>query len=297
MIRSRIAPTPSGYLHMGNALNFIITWLAVRKQKGTLRLRIDDIDNTRTRTEYLDDIFDALHWLELDWDEGPVNSTDHLKNYSQPNRTARYQQVIDQLIATGNVFACSCSRKTLELEPCTCYHKQLPLNQPDTALKLYTPEHLIIQVPDAQGGTIPVNLYERIPDFVIRRREGIIAYQVASLADDIDYGINLIVRGNDLLESTAAQLYMAQLTGNTTFGQTVFYHHPLITGPDGSKLSKSAGSTSLKAWRESGKSSADFYQLLGRQLQLPEPCHSAQNLLTITTNTTAFSLLPNPTAI
>ncbi len=297
MIRSRIAPTPSGYLHMGNALNFIITWLAVRKQNGTLRLRIDDIDNARTRTEYLDDIFDTLHWLELDWDEGPVNTTDHLQNYSQANRTARYQQVIDQLIATGNVFACSCSRKTLELEPCTCHHKQLPLNQPDTALKLHTPENLMIQVPDAQNGTIPVNLYQRMPDFVIRRREGIIAYQVASLADDIDYGINLIVRGNDLLDSTAAQLYIAQLTGNTTFGQTAFYHHPLITAPNGVKLSKSAGSISLKAWRYSGKSSTDFYQLTGKLLHPPMPCHSAQNLLTITANMPAFALLNNNISI
>ncbi|MFM2305442.1 MAG: hypothetical protein RLZZ367_111 [Bacteroidota bacterium] len=293
MIRSRIAPTPSGYLHMGNALNFIITWLAVRKQNGVLRLRIDDIDNARTRTEYLDDIFDTLHWLGLDWDEGPVNTTDHQQNYSQVNRTARYQQVINQLIDTGQVFACSCSRKTLEQQLCTCYQKQLPLNQPDTALKLHTPENLIIQVPDVQAGTIPVNLHQCMSDFVIRRRESIIAYQIASLADDTDYGINLIVRGNDLLDSTAAQLYIAQLTGNTSFGQTAFYHHKLITGADGSKLSKSAGSTSLKAWREGGKSSADFYQLLCQQLQLPEPCHSAQNLLTITTNTSAFGLLTN----
>lgn len=297
MIRSRIAPTPSGYLHMGNALNFIITWLAVRKQNGVLRLRIDDIDNARTRTEYLDDIFDTLDWLGLDWDEGPVNTTDHLQNYSQLNRTARYNELIEQLIATGQVFACSCSRKTLEQQPCTCYRKQLPLNQPDTALKLHTPENLTIQVPDVQSGTIPVNLYQYMPDFVIRRREGIIAYQIASVADDTDYGINLIVRGNDLLDSTAAQLYIAQLTGNTSFGQTVFYHHPLITGADGSKLSKSAGSTSLKAWRGSGKSGTDFYQLVGRLLQLPEPCHSAQNLLTITTNTPAFTLLNNNTIL
>lgn len=295
MIRSRIAPTPSGYLHMGNALNFIITWLAVRKQNGVLRLRIDDIDNARTRTEYVDDIFDTLDWLGLDWEEGPVNTADHLQNYSQLNRTARYNELIGQLIATGQVFACSCSRKTLEQQPCTCHRKQLPLDQPDTALKLHTPENLIIQVPDVQAGTIPVNLYQRMPDFVIRRRERIIAYQIASLADDTDYGINLIVRGNDLLDSTAAQLYIAQLTGNSLFGQTVFYHHPLITGPDGSKLSKSAGSSSLKAWRESGKASTDFYQFLGRLLKLPEPCSSAQNLLTITTNTPVFTLLNNNT--
>ncbi len=244
MVRSRIAPTPSGYLHIGNAINFVITWLWVRKENGKLRLRIDDLDAARTKPEYLDDIFQTLEWLGLDWDEGPQTPDEHRKIYSQNLRAERYAALTKTLIESGKVFACSCSRKEIEGQyPGTCIHKKLPLNLAGTSLRIITPDDGPVIVADINRGYVAINLHEVMRHFIIRRRDGVSAYQVASLADDIDFGINVIVRGEDLLYGTAAQLYLAMLVGNQAFQQTTFYHHPLLKNENGLKLSKSAGST------------------------------------------------------
>jgi glutamyl/glutaminyl-tRNA synthetase len=265
MIRSRIAPTPSGYLHIGNALNFLITWQWVRREGGRLRLRIDDSDSMRVRPELLEDIFLSLEWMGLDWDEGPHNAGEQERLYSQSLRAARYAAMIEQLIGTGRVYACECSRTELKERPCGCRHKQLPLDMPDTALRIMTPDLPII-VNDVKGRR-PIPLNEVMHDFVIRRRDGIAAYQVVSLADDLDQEINLIVRGMDLLESTAAQLYLASLTGAERFSSITFYHHPLLLDDEGHKLSKSAGSTSLKAMREAGMSGEEFREMMEARIK------------------------------
>src|ERR1043165_4144338 len=279
MIHSRIAPTPSGYLHTGNAFNFVITWLLTRKQDGTLRLRIDDIDSPRAKPDYLDDIFITLDWLGLDWDEGPYSPDQHNNVFSQVLRGERYDQLISALIQTRQVFSCSCSRKSLAAQECHCREKKLNIDEPDTALKLYTPVESWISVSQPGEEPVELNLYQQMRDFIIRRRDGIASYQIASLADDTDLGINLIVRGKDLLLSTAAQLYLAQLLGLSAFSKTVFYHHPLLTDEHGEKLSKSAGSTSLKAWRESGKTPEEFYLMLSNILKLQQPLGSLNELL------------------
>jgi glutamyl/glutaminyl-tRNA synthetase len=282
MVRSRIAPTPSGYLHIGNAINFVITWLWVRKENGKLRLRIDDLDAPRTKPAYLDDIFQTLEWLGLDWDEGPQTPDEHEKIYSQNLRAERYSVLTEQLVQTGKVFACGCSRKNIEGQyPGTCIHKKLPLNMADTSLRIITPDDEPVIVTDINRGDIAVNLYEVMRHFIIRRRDGLAAYQVASLADDIDFGINVIVRGEDLLYSTAAQLYLAKLVGNETFQQATFYHHPLLKNENGLKLSKSAGGTSLKSWREAGKTKADFYSWMSRLLNWSEEAKSLDEMLQI----------------
>lgn len=280
MIRSRIAPTPSGYLHIGNAVNFVLTWLWVRKDNGILRLRIDDLDAARTRPEYLEDVFRTLEWLGLNWDEGPQTPDEHKRLYSQNLRTERYDELIGKLIQTGKVFACTCSRKDVAGQyPGTCRHRGLPLDTPDAALRILTPENVITTIRDFQKGRIPVNLYEVMRDFVIRRRDGIAAYQVASLADDTDFKINLIIRGEDLLYSTAAQLYLAELTGSRSFPETTIYHHQLLKDEQGLKLSKSAGSTSIKAWREGGKKKKDFYRWLSRFWGWKEEAWSLEEML------------------
>ena len=269
MIRSRIAPTPSGYLHIGNALNFVLTWLRLRRERGLLRLRIDDIDAPRARPEYVEDIFETLDWLGMDWDEGPQTAEEHQRLYSQSHRVERYDKVIQQLIISGKVFACQCSRKDLNGRPCECREKNISLDQPDTALRIATPSALI-QVHDSQAGILNIDLNDEMRDFVIRRRDGIAAYQVASLADDIDHKINLIVRGEDLLSSSAAQLYLASLIGDNDFAKTTFYHHSLLKDEQGDKLSKSAGSLSLKAMRDNNISVQDFYIRLCRMMEWQE---------------------------
>ena len=282
MVRSRIAPTPSGYLHFGNAAGFVLTWLWVRRQKGSLRLRIDDQDTTRSRPEYIQDIFKTLDWLGLTWDEGPQTPDAYTQQFAQLHHAHRYNILLNQLIATGKVFACACPRSEIAGQysgACSALH--LPLNTPQTALRINTPPGCVVTVHDVQQGNVPVNMYDEMRHFTIRRRDGIAAYQLSSLADDLAYQINLIVRGADLLHSTAAQLYLAQLTGHGAFAQCRFYHHPLIFDAQGHKLSKSAGSASLKAWREGGNKPADFYLKLSKLWGWKENVTSAAEMLEV----------------
>jgi glutamyl/glutaminyl-tRNA synthetase len=278
MIRSRIAPTPSGYLHIGNALNFVLTWLWVRSKGGILRLRIDDIDALRAKPEYIDDIFRTLDWLGMDWDEGPQTSDEQQRIYSQSLRAERYNELIQLLIKRGNVFACQCSRKDLNDQSCNCLTKNTPLDKPDTALRIITPSKPI-EVNDIKAGLLHIDLNKEMKDFVIRRRDGIAAYQIASLADDLDCKTNLIVRGEDLLSSTAAQLYLASLIDEIAFSTITFYHHPLLKNEEGHKLSKSAGSSSLKTMRESNTSCEDFYIRLSGIMGWQRKCSSLQEML------------------
>jgi glutamyl-tRNA synthetase len=112
-LRTRIAPTPSGFLHAGNAVNFLITHELARAARGTLLLRIDDLDAERARPEYLDDIFRSLEWLGIDWDEGPTGPEDFLRNWSQRSRIERYSELLLGLRKGGHLYACECSRKAV----------------------------------------------------------------------------------------------------------------------------------------------------------------------------------------
>ncbi len=276
MTRSRIAPTPSGYLHIGNALNFVLTYAMVQRSSGSLRLRIDDIDAPRARPEYIEDIFETLHWMGIDWDAGPQTPEEHYTSFSQSLRAPRYQQLIHALNATGQTYACTCSRR--DLYHCQCRSKDLPLDMPDTTIRIITPDAPII-IHDQKLGVRKVSLRQHMPDFIIRRRDGIAAYQVASLADDIDDSIDLIVRGEDLLPSTAAQLFLASLIGVERFAQTSFYHHTLLADPSGAKLSKSAGSTSLHFIRQHGATAETLYRELSKFMNISESATSLAALV------------------
>lgn len=273
MIISRLAPTPSGFLHIGNAVNFILTWLLVRKQHGCLWLRIDDLDAPRIRGEYLEDVFRTLDWLGLEVDKGPSGPEDHLRNYSQQLRQETYHKLIGQLTENQeSVFACACSRKDIRQHaddgqyPGTCRKVDIPLDQEDTALRVLTPEGTAISWEDQWLGNMEVDIFKSMRDFVIRRKDGIPAYQIASLSDDISMGVNAIVRGADLAESTAAQYFLSGLLGEISFREVDFYHHPLFMGRDGQKLSKSAGATSLKDMRESGVKPQVIFQKVAELL-------------------------------
>lgn len=284
MLRARIAPTPSGYLHIGNALNFVLTWLWVRKQNGTLRLRIDDIDGIRARQEYLDDIFFTLQWLGIDYDEGPATVEQHNRVFSQQLRIEQYAALIEKLLGTGQVFACNCSRRQLQQgETCSCQAKNIALTTLDVTWRVNTID-LPITIKDFAGGSIYINLQQQMPSFAIRRRDGIPAYQVASLVDDTAYNINLIIRGADLLPSTAAQLYLARLSNNNTFCQCTFYHHRLINDEHGHKLSKSAGSTAIKDLRSKSNGLQHFYNWAGYVLTGKQNINNLQQLLYLADN-------------
>lgn len=267
MIRSRLAPTPSGYLHAGNALNFMLCAALLKEKKGCLLLRIDDLDLARTNDAYLLDIFETLHWLQIEWQEGPVNAEEHRLYYSQLGRLPRYEQLIQQLAESGMVYACRCSRSQVQarspngLYPGTCRHLGIPLDEPDTALRLHVPPHIRVTFYDQLKGALHIDLSNTTGDFIIRRRDKIPAYHIASLADDRDFNINCIVRGEDLLESTAAQLFIARLCNIDSFMNCFFFHHPLLLNTDGLKLSKSAGHSPQRL-SDSGLSPEQIKKLL-----------------------------------
>lgn len=260
--RTRIAPTPSGYLHLGNVLSFAIT-AALAKQSGArILLRIDDLDRERVRPEYVEDIFETLAYLDIPWDEGPRDYQDYNESYSQVHRMGLYEAVLGKLRSRGVLFACDCSRATLlggSLEggyACRCIHRGLPLDKAGYNWRI-----------DTSNRELPQCMH----NFVVRKKDGFPAYQLTSLVDDIHFGVDLIVRGADLWPSTQAQTYLAQLLGYDSFLDAAFRHHILLkTGTD-EKLAKSAGATAIRYFRKQGQTKADIYQLMGRWAGLPVP--------------------------
>jgi glutamyl/glutaminyl-tRNA synthetase len=234
----RLAPTPSGYLHTGNALNFLLNWTAARASGASLLLRIDDLDADRKRPEYVQDIFSSLEWLGINWDEGPRSVADFEQQWSQHLRLSTYETLLGRLRQTGLLFACRKSRSDLApfegFYPPEFRNQSLTLDDPDVAWRIKTPEGF------------------PMPDFVVRRRDGLPAYQIASLADDLHFNTTHIIRGIDLEPSTLAQRFLAECLEEEPFMTIRFLHHPLLTDSAGSKLSKSAGAAALSALRQGG---------------------------------------------
>ncbi|SEK22234.1 glutamate--tRNA ligase family protein [Parapedobacter koreensis] len=261
-VRTRIAPTPSGYLHLGNVFSFAMTAMLARRHGARILLRIDDLDKERVKREYVEDIFDTLDFLELPWDEGPKNYHDYQTVYSQVHRMALYQDALSALREKGAVFACECSRSALLQEhpqgiyKGKCKDKGLSLEALGYNWRMLTPV-----------GTLPPTM----DYFVVRKKDGIPAYQLASLVDDVYYGVDLVVRGADLWESTLAQRYLAELLGYGSFLAATCYHHALLKADANEKLSKSAGATSIQYLRTQGKHRRDIYALMGKMLGLAYP--------------------------
>lgn len=255
---SRLAPTPSGYLHTGNVFNLLYNWLLARAHGGKVLLRIDDLDKARRRPQYVADIFETLDWLGLDYDTGPTGPDDLYQNWSQEHRLDLYHNLLSELIEQDMVFACNCTRRQLAEKgfsdhyPNICLKKELPLNADKVAWRVKVLENTQIDFEDRYRGPVSIDLYSQQGSFVVRRKDQIPAYQIASLADDLHFGVNTMARGEDLLESTASQLYLARVLGKQAFLQTQFYHHDLITDASGGKLAKSAGSVSVRYQRDQG---------------------------------------------
>ncbi|MEN8189844.1 MAG: glutamate--tRNA ligase family protein [Thermodesulfobacteriota bacterium] len=287
-LRSRFAPTPSGYLHLGNGVNFIITWILVRRAGGILRLRIDDGDGQRCRSEYVDDVFRQLDWLGLDWDEGPQGADEFHRSYSQHHRFDRYRQLLQRLREEGHAYSCDCSRREIRAKvgnsvyPGFCRLKSKTENT-NGATRLLVPGGVVVQVEGKEVG-----LTENMGDFILWRRDNSPSYQLASLADDLDDRISLIVRGEDLLGSTAAQLFMSRCLDEQSFSRSQFFHHGLVTGPAGAKLSKSDRALSLHSMREQGAEPLDVYRAAAPFLAIdPREVTSLEDLLQGSRDTSA----------
>ena len=280
--KTRIAPTPSGLLHEGNGASFILTYALARAYEGQILLRIDDLDAERMRIEYLDDIFRTLDWLGIEWDEGPTSVADFQQNWSQHHRLDLYQNALEELKNTeGVIYACNCSRKQINaaslngLYPQTCRFKHLDFEAKETAWRVHVPEPTSVLVKNVDTETQNIYhssfiIHHLTGDFVIRQKNGLPAYQVASLIDDGHFGINVIVRGSDLWTSTAAQIFLAEQLGRTTFKETLFLHHVLTTNEKGEKLSKSKGSNALAEWRNARKTPEKLIKQAAQWLNLPE---------------------------
>jgi glutamyl/glutaminyl-tRNA synthetase len=261
--RTRIAPTPSGFLHLGNVLSFSITAALARENEAKILLRIDDLDQPRVNKQYLNDIFDTLNFLEIPWDEGPRNIHEFEDAYSQLHRIDIYNNALAQLRDNGLVFACLCSRTQLRgsanNNDCPCLEKRIPLTAENISWRLITNDNDILEVKNYDGRIIRVTLPAEMKNFVIRRKDGLPSYQLTSVTDDLFYGVDLVVRGKDLWASTLAQHELAKAPGKNNFKDITFYHHHLLMETSGKKLSKSAGATSIRYLRENGKKPADIY--------------------------------------
>jgi glutamyl/glutaminyl-tRNA synthetase len=271
----RLAPTPSGYLHLGNAVNFVLTWLLVRRAGGTLHLRIDDLDRARLRRPYLDNIFRVIDWLGLDYDHGPSGSDDFLRHHSQLLHLPAYNQLLRRLAQQpGLVYATQRSR-TSPAEP-------VPLDTPGAAWRVRVPPKVYIA--GAAAHEMPVPLAAVMPDFIIRKKDGVAAYQVASLVDDLRLGTTLVVRGLDLLPSTTAQRWLAaQLPEASDFASpgVHFFHHDLLPDAAGHKLSKSTQASGDGGVLSLPGGPAAVYRAVAELLRLPaEAAESLSALLT-----------------
>jgi glutamyl/glutaminyl-tRNA synthetase len=282
--KTRIAPTPSGFLHLGNVLSFAITAAIAEKSNAKILLRIDNLDRERVRKEYVQDIFDTLNFLEIPWHEGPKNFQEYETEYSQIHRMGLYNDALEQLQDSGQVFACTCSRAQIrsaspdEIYPGTCREKGIPLNIKDACWRLRTDNVEGITINTLSKGKIKTNLPAAMQDFVVRKKDGYPAYQLASVIDDLHFDVDLVVRGEDLYESTLAQAYLTSVLQAEEFKNITFHHHPLLAAASGEKLSKSAGDTSVSYLRGQGKKPGDIFTAISLMLDHDEPVEDWKQL-------------------
>jgi glutamyl-tRNA synthetase len=239
---TRLAPTPSGFLHAGNIYNFLLNWLVARWAGGKVFLRIDDLDAARMRPEYVEDIFRVLQAFGMDWDVGPAGPDDFVKKWSQTSRTDRYVELIEKLNSKGFTYACVCSRKQLAEMGLTgrytgiCREKNHELVTGKSALRM--------NLQALEQSFLPIGEEEKNEDPIVLRRDGIPAYHIASICDDLSWGVTKVIRGEDLRMATQLQQQICRAADLTEFANIEFEHHPLLTDNKGAKLSKSAGATS-----------------------------------------------------
>ncbi len=251
-MRVRFAPSPTGALHIGGARTALFNWLLARHSGGTLLLRIEDTDRERSTPENVEQILDALRWIELDWDEGPVFQTE---------RASRHQEALQALLESGHAY-----RSTATAADVAAY-KQLHGaergfrgegwvgTQKEGAVRLHVPAGGSTVVHDAIRGDTTFE-HVHLDDPVIARADGSVLYNFAVAIDDLDAGITHVVRGEDHLSNTPKQLLVLEAARAAGFGadapEPLYAHLPLLHGPDGKKLSKRHGAASVQELRDAG---------------------------------------------
>jgi len=286
--KTRIAPTPSGYLHLGNVFSFALTAALAEKYNAQILLRIDDMDRERTNKLYVQDIFDTLNFLEIPWHEGPKDMETYEHEYSQVHRETLYSHALGQLRDEGHLFACTCSRASVLRQnadmayPGTCRNSHISLDAANVSWRINTENAGELELKSLDGSKTSARLPAILHDFIVRKKDGLPAYQLTSVIDDLHFGIDLVVRGEDLVPSSLAQHFLASALGQPSFNEITFYHHPLIMGPAGDKLSKSAGDTSVHYLRKDHKTPADIFAMTAAMLGLKGNPTSWQELIALT---------------
>ncbi|MBP3632989.1 MAG: tRNA glutamyl-Q(34) synthetase GluQRS [Oscillospiraceae bacterium] len=270
----RFAPSPSGRMHLGNLFSALLAWLSVRSQHGEMILRIEDLDPDRCRREYAETLKEDLLWLGLDWDR---------EQLPQSRRTAAYEEVFEALRAKELVYPCYCTRAELHAASAphasdgqviyagTCRHLTDAQKQEKTkapAWRLAVPDREI-SFRDGLQGLYTENLLADCGDFIVRRADGVYAYQLAVVTDDADGAVTQVVRGMDLLSSTPRQLYLYELMGKPA---PEFYHVPLLVASDGRRLSKREKDLDMGALRKTHTPEAlvGYLACLAGLLEKPE---------------------------
>ncbi len=264
MIVGRLAPSPTGSLHLGNARTFLWAWLSARAQGGRVLLRIEDLDTPRVKPGAVEAIEEDLRWLGLDWD-GPVEV--------QSRRRAYYARIFERLKPV--LYPCGCTRADLAAAASAPNEGDAELRYPGTCrdrapakvvawrLKV-SPGHLALE--DRLSGRHEIDVAGTVGDFVAAKSPDQPAYQLAVVADDIDQGVTEVVRGDDLIASTARQLLICRALGAKP---PAYGHAPLVVGPDGKRLAKRHGESRIAVLRRSGVPSESVVKALARWSGLP----------------------------
>ncbi|MBM6942416.1 tRNA glutamyl-Q(34) synthetase GluQRS [Collinsella intestinalis] len=258
-IVGRFAPTPSGRMHLGNIYAALVAWLSVRSAGGRMVLRIEDLDPRTQSGPWTDYLLADLHWLGLDWDEGP---------YYQRDRVEAYHAALDQLRDAGLLYPCFCTRAELHAASAPHASDGTPiyagtcrdLSPKEVARRSAArPAALRLMVPGENDPAGTISFTDRVfgpqtevlardcGDFLVRRSDGVFAYQLAVVVDDAQMGVTEVVRGHDLLSSSARQIYLQRLLG---YPEPAYAHVPLLVAPDGRRLSKRDRDLDMEGLRE-----------------------------------------------
>ena len=250
-IRTRFAPSPTGYLHIGGARTALFSWLYARKHGGKFVLRIEDTDRERSTEESVNAILEGMTWLGLEYDEGP---------FYQTHRFDRYNEVIKQLLDNGHAYRCNCSKARLDVLRETqmankekprydghCRHKSIDANEPHV-IRFRNPQEGSVIIDDLIRGKIVIQNQE-LDDLIIRRTDGTPTYNLTVVVDDLDMKISHVIRGDDHINNTPRQINILKALGEDV---PRYGHVPMILGEDGSRLSKRHGATSVVQYRDMG---------------------------------------------
>jgi len=271
---SRLAPSPTGALHLGNVRTFLINRVLATQNGWRLPMRMEDLDGPRVKPESITAIYDALAWLGIEWDGAPLTQTDDL---------SPYRDAMQRLAAAGRVYRCRRSRKDIQhaaSAPQSPEHDvvfPIELRPPDAPHATFDRDDVnyrclvddrAITVDDRIHGAYTDNLMETIGDFIVWTKRGTPSYQLAVVVDDLRQGVTDVVRGDDLLPSAARQTALYEALGHAP---PTWWHVPLVLGEDGRRLAKRHGDTRITMYREAGVSVERLIGLLAAWSGIPGP--------------------------